>query len=309
MEVELRHLRAFLVVAEERHFGHAAERLHVAQPSLSQQMRRLENELGAELFDRTRRPIRLTAAGEVFLEEARLGLGQVHRAMERGRRAARGEFGHLAIGATSWAHNAIVPSVVRTLRARLPDITLELSTGAPTDQLDAVRDERLDVAFAAFARWPIGVGALAVEPLFEEPMVAIVAQDHPIGRQAEVSLEELARETLVLLCQDVTPGLVDKQMAIFHDHGLAPAAIQEAPDPQAMFSLIAAGVGVGVHMAAFSNLRGRGVTFVQLKGDAPTATLHLFWRRNDDRELVRIFLDTARQMARALQPPELLNGA
>jgi DNA-binding transcriptional LysR family regulator len=307
MEVELRHLRSFLAVAEELHFGRAAERLHVAQPPLSQQIRRLEQELGAALFDRGSRPIRLTAAGAAFLEEARLAVHHADQAMQRGYRAARGEVGQLAIGATSWAQVAIVPAVVRAFRARAPEARLQLSSPAPTDQVDALRKERLDIGFVAFARWLTGSRHLQVEPLLEEPMVAFLASSHPLAEQATVSLEQLAEHPFITLSHVVAPGLIDKQMETFHERGVPPVEVQETSDPAAMGTLIAAGEGVGMHMASFSNLHRSDLTFIPIEGNPPTATLLLLWRSDDNRELVHLFLDTAREVARTREPPDVFN--
>lgn len=299
-------MRAFLVVAEECHFGRAAERLHVAQPNLSQQIRRLEQQLGAELFDRNSRPIGLTAPGSVFVEEARLAVDQAERAVENGRRAARGELGHVCVGTTFWAYNALVPAVARAFRNRAAQVRLDISTAPPTAQVDALHNKRLDVCFLAFAEWLMGRRAIEVEPLLKEPMVAIVAEDHPLAERPEVSLADLADQPLVSLAHALVPGLIDKQMATFHEHGLYPTQVQDAPDPFALFSLIGAGVGVGIHMASFSNMRHRGVTFLPIEGDPLTATLLMLWRRDDDdRELLRTFLDTARETAQALDPPEV----
>ena len=308
IEIELKHLRSFLAVAEEMHFGRAAERLYVAQPALSRQIRGLERELGTDLIDRTSRPIRLTTAGAAFLPEAQAAVQQAGRAVDTGRRAARGELGQLSVEATFWAYNAIVPQVIRAFRAHAPGVSLELSTAAgPTTQVDGLQKERLDVCFTAFARWPVGRRALKVEPLLEEQMVAIVADDHPIARRAEVGLEELAAESLISLSHAIVPGLIDRQMAIFHERGLSPAPLQEAPDALALFTLVGAGLGVGVHMASFSNLRPPGVVFIPI-ADAPTAKLLLVWRRDDEREILNSFIHVARGVARSREPPAVFSA-
>lgn len=273
---------------------------------LSQQIRRLEEELGVELFDRTSRPIRLTPAGAAFLEEAQITVRHAARAVQKSRRAARGELEHLSIGATFWALSAIVPSVLRAFRGDMPRVALALSTFGPTHLVDALKKEHLDVGFVAFAEWSGGGRTLRAEPLVEEPMVAILPEDHPFAERTEVSLDELAGEPFVTVSHAVVPGLVDQQMAAFHARGLSPRDVQETPDPWALLSLIAAGVGVGLHMASFSKVRHPGVTFVPLEGDAPTATLLLLWRRDDDREVVLTFLEAARAVAGSLHAPEMV---
>ncbi|MCA1706351.1 MAG: LysR family transcriptional regulator [Actinobacteria bacterium] len=305
MDFDLRQLRSFLAIAEEGHFGRAAHRLHVAQPALSRQIRRLEEGLGVDLFDRTSRPTRLTAAGSAFLEEAQLAVYHAARAGDRSRRAARGEFGHLSVAGTFWAHNALIPAVVRAFHARAPAVRVELSTAPPTVEVESLRAERLDVCFGAFAQWVIGRRALEAEPLLEEEMVAIVAADHPFARRSDISLEDLASERFATLSHAIAPGLIGQQMTIFQEQGLFPTEVRELPDPWALLSLVAAGRAVGLHMASFSNLSPRGLVFVPIAPIAPTATLFLLWRRDDDREIVHAFLETAREVARSLEPPEV----
>lgn len=306
IDIELRHLRSFLALAEERHFGRAAKRLHMSQPALSQQIRRLELGLGTELLDRKRRPIGLTGAGSVFSEEARLAIDQAEHAVAKALRAANGELGDLSIGSTFWAYHAVLPHIARAFHARAPEVRLDISAAPPTTQVEALHKRQLDVSFLAFAQWLMGRRAIAVEPLLEEPMVAIVATDHPLAERMEVSLEDLAKQPLVALAHANVPGLIDKQLETFHERGLYPTQVQEAPDPGTMFTYIAAGVGVGLHMASFSNTRHPGVAFIPIEGDPLKATLLMLWRRDDDRQLLRAFLHTAREAALARKPPEVL---
>ena len=299
------HLASFIAVAEELHFGRAAKQLNVAQPTLSRRIKLLEEQLGTELFDRRKQQISLTAAGAALLGDARLALHHSRRAIEQGRRAAAGEEGRLAIGAISWANNAVVPSALRAFHTSAPNVGFELFTTSPAAQVDALLQQRLDVGFSAFARWTQGRAGLEVEPLLEEPMVALVPRQHPLAGCARVALEDLARERLIVLADQVTPGLVDKQVTLFHERGLSPAEVQDVYDPWALQALIAAGIGVGLHMASFSNVRHRGVAFIPLEGEAPTATLFMLSRRGEDRELVRRFLTSTREVAATLEPPEV----
>lgn len=307
MEVELRHLHSFLVLAEELHFGRAAERLGVVQPALSRQIRGLEVELGTALFDRSSRPIALTSAGVAFLSEARVAVRHAERAVVAGRRAGRGEIGQLAVENTFWAYTAILPAVVRAFRARAPNVRLELATASgPTQQVERLEKELVDVCFTAFGHWSVKRRALQVEPLLEDPMTAIVPDHHGFAERPEIELAELASEPLIMLSHAIVPGLLDRQMAIFHERGLSPTLVQEAPDPLALFSLIGAGLGVGIHMASFATLRPPGVSFVPIAGNPGTAKLLLLWRRDDEREVLRMFLDTAREVAARRPAPNVL---
>lgn len=302
MDIELRHMRSFLAVAELLHFGRAAERLNVAQPALSRQIRALERELGTPLLDRNMRPVALTAAGAAFLDEARRAVRQADRAVDVGRQAGRGEIGHLAIETTFWAYNALVPAVARAFHARAPKVGLDFSTAVgPTEQVQDLEKERLDICFTAFGQWTVRRRALQVESLLEERMAAIVPQDHPLAERSQVDMRELADEPLIALSRAIVPGLVDRQMSIFHEHGLSPTIVQEAPDPLAMFTLIGAGVGLGIHMMSFCHLTPPGVVFVPIADRAARAKLLLVWRRGDERESVRLFVETAREVARSLR--------
>lgn len=300
MEVELRHLRYFVAVAEERHFGLAAKRLHMSQPPLSRQIQSLEEEVGTELFDRTTRPIRLTEAGTAFLEEAHLLLEQSRRAIDRSRRTALGKDGHLVVAGLPWAFHETVPLVVRAFGARFADVSFELSMREPADQVNAVEKHWVDVGFT---RPVIESRALRVEPLLEEGFVAAVPEHHPLAERAEVSLDELAREPFVSISEQVVAGFAFQQASEFARRGLTPKIVHEAPDPSSQLALIAAGAGVGLHLAASAhNPRSRGVAFIPIDVEAPTVTLAMLWRRDDDRELVRAFLDTAREVAGELAP-------
>lgn len=288
-------------MAEERHFGQAARRLHIAQPALSRQIRSLEEGLGTELFDRTTRPVRLTTAGNAFLEDAVFIVSQTRRAIDRGRRTAGEERGRLSVAALPWAYGGLLPRVASAFRSRLPGPSLEFSTSAASDQAEAVAKGWFDIAFS---RPEMATRALQVEPLVDEQMVAVVPEGHPFAERPELPLDELASESFVSVSQVVAPGFAYQQATQFALKRLTPSVIHEAPDPQAQVALIAAGLGVGLHLTPSLGLaRGRGVVFIPLAGETPTATLALLWRRDDERPLVRAFLDAAREVARSLAPP------
>lgn len=186
---------------------------------------------------------------------------------------------------------------MRALFVRAPEVQVTFSTNAPSHQADALLNERLDLAFVAFAPWAVANPALQAEPLVEEPMFAIVAHDHPLAQVARVSLHDLAGEPFLALSSAITPGLMAQQLTAFHERGLSPPRVQEVGDPQTLFSLVAAGAGASLHMASYRNLR-RDVAFVPLEDDpAPRATLLMVWRREDERPLLHLLLDTVRSVA------------
>ena len=269
----------------------------MAQPPLSRQVRMLEQELGVELFDRASRPIRLTAAGAAFLEEAHFLLNRTARAVERSRRTASGERGLLSVAALPWAYNGTLPAVIVAFRERAPDVRLELSTRVGTNLDDALAREWV----VGFDRGPTEARALRTEPLLEEKMVAAVPGDHPLADRAELSFEELASESFISIARELVPGFDYQATEQFAQRGLQPRVVHEAPDPQAQLALVAAGVGVGLHLAPASCMRYRGVVFIPVEGATPIPPLALVWRRGDDREVVRLFLDSAREVTTSVQ--------
>ena len=254
----------------------------------------LEDELGFELFDRATRPVSLTVAGAVFLEEARSTLDQARHAVERGRRAHRGELGRLTLGTVAWACNGAVPAVIRAFSARFPGTRLEVSVQPWVGQIEALRAKRLDVGFAGGG---CEASLIASERLFEEPMIAVVPEGHALAERGVAALEELLGEPYLCLSRAATPGMYETQMELLGLHGREGAVVQEAPDIQALLGLVAAGLGVSLQPASSSTLCRKGVVFIPVEGEAPVVSLFMLWRRDDDREILRAFTETAREAA------------
>lgn len=307
MKAGLRHLQGFVAVAEERHFGRAARRLGIAQPSLSRQVYALERELGAELLDRASRPLRLTAAGDDLLQEARSILDRAERAVERTRRTARGERGRLSVATLPWAYSSTLPCILRAFREYAPRVRLELSTRTGDELADALAKDWVDVGLE---RVPVLTSALQAELLHEEKLVVIVGQEHRLADRAVISMNDVAGESFVSIARECVPGFANLAEQ-FARQCVQPAVVHEAPDPQAQLALVAAGVGIGLHLAPAATRRQCGVVFIALEENVPVPPLALVWRRDDDRELLRLFLDTARQVARSLDgiPPEAAESA
>src|SRR3954453_22344370 len=229
--MELRHLRYFVAVAEEGHFGRAAERLHTAQPPLSQQIRRLEAELGAPLLHRTTRRVELAPAGEVLLARAReiLAAGGAaaggDAAAEDARRAARGEFGRLAIGFTGSATYALLPALAEALCAALPGVVLELRGELLTPaQVAGLLDGTLDLGLL---RPPVRDASLEVEILRREPLVAVLPKMHPLPAAAPAPLEQLADEPFVMYPSHFRSVLHDAVEDTCAAHGFHPRVALE----------------------------------------------------------------------------------
>jgi DNA-binding transcriptional LysR family regulator len=288
MTVELRHLRYFLAVAEELHFSRAAERLQIAQPALSQQIRKLEVEIGVALFHRTKRLVELTAAGQAMVRPARQALAEASAAVEAAQRAARGETGHLRVGFIESAAMTFVPQAVRRFSAKHPDVGLSLSELAVDAQVEGLRSGRLDVAIL---RLPAQTDGLELASIADEGLVVVTPDSHPLAGRKRVSPAAIAGEPLILLARQMVPGLYDQIIALQHQHGAAWIA-QEATSIQAVLGLVAAGLGISLLPASVRTLARSGVNFTALS-PSPRSEMQLAWREFDRSPLTAAFVEAA----------------
>jgi len=288
--MELRHLRYFAAVAEERHFGRAAARLRIAQPPLSRQIQSLEAELGFPVLSRERRRVELTAAGEVLLKHARRVFAALDLAVSEARRASAGQSGRIAIGYPSSFASSGLTELLRAYRARFPEVEMGLRELSPAEQLEALKNGDLDVGFVRSADED---PALVFERVRREPLVVALPADHRLAKQKRVRVASLARESFVSFPRSRGPGLFDQLVGLCRDAGFAPRIVQEAPQ-LALVSLVAAGFGVAFVPASVEALQRTGVVFKPIVG-APRADLYAVWRVGDDSPALREFLALVRR--------------
>ena len=296
--MELRHLRYFVVVAEERHFTRAAERLGIGQPPLSLQIQRLEREIGAQLFRRLSRGVELTEAGELLFDSARQILAQVERTCADVQRLARGEMGHLRVGfAGATYFQSLVPAIIREYRSHHPDVTVSPEQSNTPSLADGLLEGRVDVAFI---RPPIvSSDELELELLVREDTVVVLPHTHPLARAGEpVPLSALATETFILFPRGIGAGLYDAVTGACERAGFIPRLGQEAPQITSIVPMVGAGFGVSIVPRSTSQIRTDEVVYLPIAGDAPKAPISLAWRRNDRSPVVRRFLTIARGMAK-----------
>ncbi|MGF6918465.1 LysR substrate-binding domain-containing protein [Paraburkholderia sp. 40] len=296
--MELRHLRYFVVVAEERHFTRAAERLGIGQPPLSLQIQRLERDIGAQLFRRLSRGVELTEAGELLFDNARQILAQVDRTCADVQRLSRGELGHLRVGfAGATYFQSLVPAIIREYRGQHPDVTVSPEQSNTPSLVDGLLEGRVDVAFI---RPPImSADALEVELLVKEDMVVALPHTHPLAQSgAAVSLSALAGETFILFPRSIGAGLYDAVTGACQRAGFIPRLGQEAPQITSIVPMVGAGFGVSIVPRSTSQIRTDEVVYLPIAGDAPKAPISLAWRRHDPSQVVRRFLAVARRMAK-----------
>ncbi|MGI8501830.1 MAG: LysR substrate-binding domain-containing protein [Hassallia sp.] len=294
--MELRHLRYFIAVAEELNFTRAAERLHIAQPPLSQQIQALEAELGVQLFERKKRPLELTAAGQVLLTEARLVFGTVERAIISTKRASRGEIGRLVVGANSSIANSVLPDILRVFRSRFADVELVLRELTSKQQIQELLSRQIDVGFDRLPNENENDPDLSFLPILQESLVIALPEQHPLAVQSQIPLKALANEPFVLPPPDLVPSY-SQIITLCQQVGFTPKVVQQATWMITVLSLVAGGVGVALLPANAQNLVRKGVVYREIQGENLTRQLAVIWRRDDLSVILREFIAVTKGIA------------
>ncbi|ATP29708.1 LysR family transcriptional regulator [Chromobacterium violaceum] len=288
--MELRHLRYFLAVAEELHFTRAAERLHIGQPPLSQQIQALEAELGAPLFRRHQRKVELTAAGQQLLPRARQILADSAAAAAAVRRAADGETGELRIGFTSSLPlTPILHHSLQHYRQAYPEVRLTLSEMFTAGQFDALERRQLDLGFVRF-NGPTPSPLIRVEELHRDRLLAVVPSAHPLAERKTLPLKLLAGEPLIGYPRESGSGLSDVVRQLALQNGLELKMVQEAGEAITQIGLVAAGVGIAILPSPLECVQIPAVRYVPLSDDGAYLSMGIAVRRDDDSPLVANFL-------------------
>ena len=241
--MELKQLRAFVTLAEELHFGRAAQRLFIVQPALSMQIKTLEDELGARLFERDRHKVELTETGRLFLPEARATLQQAARAEQTARLSSRGEIGTLRIAFVSSVLPQLLPAVLRILRARYPLISLELKDMPTPDQIAALQNGRIDFGLI---RMPAAYAGVKTRVVLEESFIVALPLGHPLADQASVKPIDLQGHPAFVLARRYAPGFHDDMLLALTRGGATLEIAQELGEFTTMLALVAAGMGIGL---------------------------------------------------------------
>lgn len=270
--MELRHLRYFVAVAEERSFTRAAQRLGIAQPPLSQQIRKLERQLGVLLIERNSRSVTLTAAGTALLQEARVLLSRADETRRIVRQVGDGEAGALRIGSVSSAFSGVLLKLLPAFLDRYPEVTPVVYEMEATPQLEALAHRSIDVAFLRVSKPHPGI---QIHTLLNERLVAALPQAHPLARKREVSIGELLREPLVLFPRAAAPEAFDRIISACRREDADPVVAHEASNDHTLVSLVACGLGVSIVPESTSNLALPGVVFRPLVNAIATTPMCL----------------------------------
>lgn len=296
MHIELRQLRYFLTVAEELHFGRAAKRLHMTQPPLSQAIQGLEELLGARLFERNRRGVALTPAGDALLPEARRLLDQAQELPAIVQRAAAGEAGRLSLAFVSSADYSVLPPFLRAYRAAYPHVQIRLQEATSDLQLDELLHGRIDAGLLIPPLPEKAKAELEYLPVLSEPLILAAPADLAgLPAEGAVDLAALPPLPLIVFPRAISPGLHDAILAVFGAAGITPAIGQEAIQMQTIVSLVSAGMGIALVPQSVSNLRRPGVEYRPLTQSTPLVETGLAWRRDNASPVLRGFLELLRK--------------
>ncbi len=294
--MELRHLRYFVAVGEEQHYGRASRRLRVAQPALSRQIQDLEEEVGFKLFDRLPRGVKLSAAGKLFLDDARRILQEISDAAERAARVARGQSGTLRVGfAENASWRGVVPDSFRRFREQQPDAELQLQPAASLEQLEAIRSGRLDAGFLNFMP--------KADPELDQLLVATqhielaVPKKHPLTKLKKLRLRDLTDAPFVWFPRWANPAFYDHVMRACYRGGLkSPRVVQEGSNEATILSLVSTGLGVGWVLGTARWRCPETVAILPVVDLNVSLTLALAWRKDNTSPLLANFIGEVQRL-------------
>jgi DNA-binding transcriptional LysR family regulator len=290
--LDLRSLACAAAVAETLSFRRAAARLNIAQPALSQRIRVLEGEIGVALFQRDRRGVVPTAAGEAFLEPARRAVELAALARRRARDAARGEAGRLRLGFTVIAFHGFLPEAVRLFRQRHPEVTIDLTELNSPALERALASGEIDLGVL---HPPVSTPGLSMQALPDDPLVLALPEGHTLAASASICVRDLAGVPFLLAPRQIGPSIYDRIIALFQGEGVTPSIVQEVMPMTSLVGLVSAGVGIGFVTQGISRGARPGVTFRPVHPPAPTLPLAAAWYGDRPSPQAERFLRSTRE--------------
>jgi DNA-binding transcriptional LysR family regulator len=293
--VEYRHLKFFVAVAEELHFTRASVRLRIAQPHLSQEIRRLEREIGVELFVRTKRSVALTPAGRAFLERVRIVLDNTADAVYAAQRASRGETGRISLGSMSVAAIGVIPNAIARFRSAYPDVEILLKDVNSEEGLEAVRTGQLDLCLLHPPR--IVDPVLNIETLWLEPLVAVLSPKHPLADKQRISLQRLRSEPWLINHRETGSRLYDEVIAACAAAGFEPRIAQRTTRMTTTISMVASGIGVTLLPITAARLAFAGAVYRQLRPPGSSVPVAFAWRQDQTAPVLAHFMAVVRHSA------------
>ncbi|KYC40608.1 hypothetical protein WA1_26185 [Scytonema hofmannii PCC 7110] len=294
--MELRQLKYFITVAEELNFRRAAERLYMEQPPLSRQIRQLEEELGVELFHRSKRGVALTEAGKAFLDEARLTLAQAERAAKAARQAIAMQARQITIGFSICAFNEVLPEIIQAFRQKFPEVKLSLTEMSTELQIQALLQETIDIGFI---HGPIQQPGIETVTLLREPLIVALPPMHPLANRETIDLGALKNESFILCPQHIKPDLYAQVMHLCQQAGFQPNVVQEASPPEVLLALVESGMGVSLVAAGAKTRHKLSVVYLPLTETTPGVEIAAAWNKDRQSVFLQHFLQLVKYSAHA----------
>jgi len=287
VSMELRHLRYFLAVAEELHFGRAAARVHIAQPPLSKQIQQLEQEIGVQLFKRSKRSVELTDAGRIFQKEALGILKSLEIAIKKAKLANWGDARWLSIGFIASSAYDVLPIILKEFKKRHPEVELILQEIQSSEQNQALREGRIHVSFARFPKTESG---LVFETIYSDQLIAALPQSHPLNKKKSLKLSDLANEPFILQPPLPSPH-ANNTMQIFANAGITPQIVQAVEETHTALGLVAAGIGITLLPSSWQKLQIRGVEYRNLINPTPVLEMKMGYRADETSPALARFIE------------------
>jgi len=288
--MELKHLASFISVAEHLSFVRVANELHISQPALSGQIRRLEEELGVQLLFRNHHQVKLTDAGTVFLEESRATLARARVAADRAQRAARGEIGRLRLGFVSSAALEIVPGIVAAFRKKHPQIAFDLTNLRTSSQVKSLLNRTIDVGFL---RLPLMNESLDIKTIHREAFIVVLPKGHALARVKQIRVGLLKDERFIAYGRRWAPGFYDAIVQLCHSEGFAPNIVQETGEMYTAISMVAAGSGVAILPKSVVLAQSKNIVMKALPESTPLSEIAIATRKDDLSPLIKAFVSLA----------------
>lgn len=298
--MELPHLRYFVAVAEELSFTKAAARLNMAQPPLSQQIRKLEAQLGVTLLRRTKRRVELTEAGRVFLRQSYQAIQSIEQGVVLAQRADRGEIGRLAIGILVYISYTLIPPILRDFRAKYPGVHIELRFLTNALQIAALQSGQVDVCFV---RPPIESPEIASKLISRERFILAMPATHPLAGKSAVSIKQLRDDPFIMYVRELGPTFYGSLFQFCARAGFSPKVALEVSQINAAVGLVGSGIGVALVPQSMNQLHFDNVVYRPLVERAPNVDVLLAWQSGRPSELLQSFIDTSTRFVKASAQP------
>jgi len=286
--MELRHLRYFVAVAEQLHFRHAAEIVHVAQPALSQQIKQLEEEIGVRLFERSRHKVRLTPAGKSFYDNARSILDQADLAAVKARKVESGDAGTIRVGFVSTAAIRVLPGGLKKLKKQAPSAEVELNELAAGEQIDGLYREQLDIAFV---HAQLSQDVFKTKVVARDRLIVAVPGSCKLADRRRIDIKDLASWPAIMPAGHSSSGFYEQVRMAYQRAGVRPESVHNTRLLQTGLLLVAAGVGVSLVPESFQSIHVKGVVYKRLLVEPPLCEMVAVWRRDNALKLLERFIE------------------